>query len=76
MFQHARIDSRQFMGVRALEKNAPAVTLFQEMRRYRHHALNARDFGRRPHIDVKIRAVVNRVFLDDEPETRNDPILF
>src|SRR5215813_9127413 len=76
VFQHAGIDSWQLMGIPALEKNPPSVSLLEQVGRYRHHALDARYFCRRSHVDVKIRTVVERILPDDEPKTRNNPVLF
>src|SRR5215510_6253252 len=54
IFQHAGIDPWQLMGILALEKNPPSVSLLEQVGGYRHHTLDACDYRRRSHVDVKI----------------------
>src|SRR3990172_3855456 len=73
--KHLRIDLRQFIWIRTLQENPAAVSLLQEVRGYRHHPLDPLDLRGGAHDDVKIGAIPDGIFLDQEPEARHNPVL-
>src|SRR6266542_1501585 len=74
MLEHARIDIQLIVRISAMQKDSAAIALLEQVRRNRHHALQTRYFRRRPHVDVKIRRLADRISPNDQTEARHDPI--
>src|SRR5918999_581257 len=74
MFEHAGIDAELLLWIGALQKNPAAISLLEQVRRDRHHALETAHLRGRPHVDVKIGGFTDWVLADDQAKARHYPI--
>src|SRR5688572_33475378 len=76
MFEHAGVNAELLLGVRALQKNSAAISLLEQVRRDRHHALKTAHLRWRPHVDVKIGRLADWALTNDQSEARHNPVFF